>query len=236
MRKIIVLVVLFLLTFLIYLNFIDKKVYYVAMGDGLSLGVSLYGTKDIGYADYVKNYLEENDLLEEYVNIADETKRITDVINDIESNKKVNINGKSRTIKNFLIKADVITLTIGINDLLTHLVATEYVNDDALYAYVDEMMEELAKLFKIMREYCKEDIIVIGYYNPYSSLEAEELFEYLNNRYSQVAKNYNIHYLDVYHILKGKNYFSNHSIYPNKDGYKVIGDNIIELFSKTLLK
>ena len=178
MKKIIVLVMLFLITFLIYLNFIDKKVYYVAMGDGLSLGISSYGIKDVGYTEYVKNYLEDNNLLEEYVNLANETNRITDVINDIESNKKVNINGKDRTIKNFLIKADVVTLTIGINDLLAHLVATEYVNDDALYSYVDEVMNEVEKLFKLLREYCKEDIIVIGYYNPYFSLDAEELFKY----------------------------------------------------------
>ena len=55
-------------------------------------------------------------------------------------------------------------------------------------------------------------------------------------KYSQITKKYNIHYLDIYSTLKNKNYFSNHSIYPTKEGYKAIGDGVINLFSTTLLK
>ena len=57
MKKILGIIVVCLSVLLIYLGFKDNKIYYLSMGDGLSLGVTPYGGVDYGYSDYVKDYL-----------------------------------------------------------------------------------------------------------------------------------------------------------------------------------
>jgi hypothetical protein len=53
MKKLLVLGVILLSTFLIYLSTFDRKIYYLSLGDSLALGVTPYGGYDYGYSDYV---------------------------------------------------------------------------------------------------------------------------------------------------------------------------------------
>ena len=107
-----------LIVFLIYLSHIDKKVYYVALGDYQALGVTNEGIITYGYSDYLKDRLKTNNKLETYlIGYAKDNARITDVINDIEQNRELKIKSRKQTLKNALIKADLITLSIGMNDL-----------------------------------------------------------------------------------------------------------------------
>ena len=36
-----------------------------------------------------------------------------------------------------------------------------------VYTYIDEVMEDMNELLSLVKEYCKEDIIVLGYYLPH---------------------------------------------------------------------
>ena len=241
MKKILFIGTILLMTFLIYLSFIDKKVYYVALGDSLATGMTPYGTEDYGYTDYIKDYLEQNDLLETYINqYAKSNYRITDLTNAIKENKKIVINNKEKTIKNVLIKADLITLSIGLNDILTRISLSPTIDYNALYDYIDETIEDLEELLIYIRQYCKEDIILVGYYNPFTNLEpsqSNQLFEYVNKRYQELSDNYQIQYIEIYSKLQDKKYFPNpKDIHPSKEGYKVIADSIIKVIDNTLLK
>lgn len=231
MKKIAIIISIFLVVFLIYLKFLDRKVFYLAMGDGLSLGLSDYGVKNVGYSDNLSTYLKNIGKLEKYVNISKEDMRITDIIEGINDNKKVNIDNTTRTIKYLLIKADIVTISVGINDLLLHLVSKEYI-DDRIYLYIDELMIDISKMLEIIKKYCKEDIILIGPYNPYKN-NYDDVFKYLNKRYEEIAKKYNVNYLNTYEIMNEK-YFSKYSIYPNLEGHKQISDAIIDKFYRKL--
>ena len=57
MKKILALGVLFLGIFLIYLSTLDRKVYFLSLGDEISQGMNVYNQKDYNYNDYVKEYL-----------------------------------------------------------------------------------------------------------------------------------------------------------------------------------
>ena len=63
MKKILTIIIIALAVLLIYLGFKDKDIYYLSLGDSLANGVNGIGFKDYGYADYVKDYLDNNDLL-----------------------------------------------------------------------------------------------------------------------------------------------------------------------------
>lgn len=238
MKKILISAIVILSVFLIYLCNMDKKVYYLALGDSLAYGEGPNNKKIKGYSDYVKDYLTQKNLLETYIpNFAEKGQRTYDLINLINDNKKITINKKNISIQNALIKADLVTLSIGANDILNKIDTNSY-NKNQIYNYIDELTKDLNKLLKLMREYCKEDIILVGYYNPYyiEDNTTTEIFNYLNKKYKEIAKEYNVKYIEIDTIFKeNPNFLSPNDIHPTKEGYKAISGEIIGQINKTLL-
>lgn len=248
MKKIFVVAFLSLLVFLIYLTTIDKKVYYLSLGDSLAQGVTPYNSIDYGYTDYVKDYLTEKKILEKSVfEFAQSNYRITDMIRDIEDNKKVISNGKEVTLKNALIKSDLLTLSIGMSDFLAKFDFGNFlgqIDSAQTYQYIDEISADLDKLLSLIRMYCKEDIILIGYYNPIpfftkdvSSL-ADEVFTYAREKQKLLCEKYHVMYVDIYDVfLENPDFLPNpFNIHPSKAGYQAISDAIIVKINESLLK
>lgn len=239
MKKILITGIIFLIIFLIYLSNIDKKIYYLALGDSIAYGEDCNGKKTKGYSGYVKDYLSQKNILEKYVNnFATKGERINDLKNKIKTNVKTNQNGKQITIQNALIKADFITISIGANDILTKINQNKKINYDKLYEYVDSAANELDELIKLLKEYCKEDIIFIGYYNPYQDEELSHLIEYLNKKYKETCNNNNVTYIETIKAFKNKsNYLcTSKNIHPSTLGYKAISNKIIRILNKRTLK
>ncbi len=211
-----------LIVFLIYLGTIDKKIYYL----------SLDSTD--GYNNLIANKLQKNNILESYINeYVDNSYRITDLIKDIEDNKKITINGKTKTLKNTLVKADIITISIGSTDLFNQI---NYTDDyDESYDYIDEMLSDLEKMIKLVKQYCKEDIFLIGYYNPYEVNKIDELFNYLNKKSIELCKEYKINYIDISKIIDDKKYIDDKLII-NKDGNEAIYNEIFDKILKKVIK
>ena len=93
MKKIILIILMFILVFLIYYLNLDRKVYVLSIGD--------YVFDD---NNEIKNYLGKK-LEDNVIYSNDGDYRIIDLINDIKDNKKFNFNNKEYTINNALIKA-----------------------------------------------------------------------------------------------------------------------------------
>ena len=129
--------IILLTTFLIYLTTLDKLVYFLALGDSLANGKTPYGESDYSYNDYLRDYIDNKDILEKYIDgfIVDDY-RITDLVRDIEDNRKILINNKNQSIKNALIKADLVTLSIGMNELYYKLNTANLENND-IYDHID---------------------------------------------------------------------------------------------------
>ena len=103
------------------------------------------------------------------------------------------------------------------------------------------MVLDLEKLLKVLREYCKEDIIMINYYNPtpIDNEKIETFFTYANKRLKELCQKYEIEYVDIYPIFKENQstYLPNPvDIHPSKEGYEAISKEIIKNIEKTLLK
>ena len=221
MKKILTIIIVLLAVFLIYLGFKDKEIYYFSMGDSLANGINSYNAKDYGYADYVKDSLE----IKKYESFTNNNKRSIDFVKDIEDNIK--INGKN--IQNILIKANIITLSVGMNDLFSNVTFNNDFSVNDLYMKFEEVMVDLENLFKLLRTYSKEDIIYIGIYNCLKENSLDEFFIYANEQLKKLCDNYKITYLDIYNDFNNTSYFDNpNSYFPNKDGYELISNKIID--------
>lgn len=219
----------------------DKKVYYLALGDSLAKGEGPNGKHVKGYTKGVKEYLKKQNILETYIDkFTQNGQRTTDLINEIENNKKIKTKDKEITIQNALIKADLVTISIGANDILNKINVENVIDYNQIYNYIDDLDKDLDKLLKLMRQYCKEDILLIGYYNPYPYLndkKTSDLFDYLNKKYKNTANKYNVTYVEIDDIFKeNPNFLPNENdIHPSEEAYKAISDIIISTINKTVL-
>ena len=199
MKKILIIGLVLLSIFLIYLANMDKKVYYVALGDSLER-VYLDNGEVYGYSHYIKKFLKDKDLLERYSDdFAKVDTRSTDIISDINENKKVTTAKGSFSLKNALIKADLVTLNISNEDVYEKLRDSNIIYNE-IYDYIDDLAYDLDNLFSLMREYCKEDIVFIGAYNPFTESDNEnisDILDYLNKKYKDVCAEYDVIYVDI---------------------------------------
>lgn len=190
-KTILIIALIVLTTFIIYLATIDRKVYY------LDLNISNYK-----YEKSTRNYLKNKAKLEKFVTgYIEEDYRTTDLINDIKDNKYIILKNKKQTIKNALIKADLVTLTTGFNDF-NYKIETENLKD--LYNYADKVLIDIEELLEQVRQYCKEDIIFIGLNNIYGK-NYEELFQYINNKIGEICYDNKIYFINPMEFEKDIN-------------------------------
>lgn len=212
MKKIIFILLTILIVFFIYFLNIDRKVFYLSIGDYLAYGINNLNIVDNNYSDNIKN--KYNSKLKQYINYSSiDDYRVTDLINDIKYNKTIIYKEKEYKIQNLLIKANLITISIGMNDLL-------YKNNIDKYEYGDELLKDMEKLLFLIRKYNKDKIYVLSFYNIINN---EELITYLNKKLMSICEKNNIQYVDISklnnYIIIGK--------YPTNDGYSYITNKLI---------
>lgn len=222
----------------------DKQIYYLSLGDSLAAGQTPNNTIEESYGDYVAEYLKDKEVLEFYTKkFSKSGYRSIDLLNDLNNNKKIKVDGKEITIKHALIKADIVTVSIGSNDLFYKLnVGNEFdMNEfDDIYTYVDEAISDVDKLLYELRKSCKEQIMVFGFYNPFTNFSSslantiEPVIVYANEKMKNLVKKYDMTYVDIHDMfLANDNYLpSKLEIHPTKDGYKAMAKSVINLIDK----
>lgn len=232
-KKIIKLLSLFfiiLLVFEIYTFAHTNKLYYIPLGDSLASGQNPYGEIGYGYTDYIKDYLKKHNKLAYYTKEYAKSGYTTEnILADINNNPN---------LKKDLRESDLVTLSIGANDLLhkTNIRGIDISKLLTLKETVNEIIPNLDKCINEIRKYAKNRIIIVGYYNPIPFLfntsgnDLDELFAYIDAEYSKLAKKNNCEYISIYELFKSNNdYLPNTSdIHPNIKGYKSIANKIIK--------
>lgn len=191
LKKILFIVLIILAVLLINFLFIDDKIYY--------LNLNTIDSND--YSIYYKEYLEKNHNLEyynNYYNVKDY--RITDLIRMIKDNKEITIDGKKQKIENAIIKADIITVWVGMSEIKYKIDTTDI---EELYKYSDTILTDLEELFLLLRKISKEKIIFMNFYNP-GNEQYDEVIKYLNTKMNAIAIEYKIDVLDVSHVINKK--------------------------------
>jgi lysophospholipase L1-like esterase len=208
MKKIIFSIIVFIIVFLIYYSNITDKIYYFSVGDYLSLGINNLNKIENNYSENIK----KNKKVSKYINYSKTDYRLMDLINDINYNKKIKYNNKTYNMQNILVKANYITISIGMNDIVYKKSIT--------YEYVDELLKDIENLFILIRKYNKDKIDFLGYYNLINN---NDLIEYTNKRLKKLCDKNNINYIDISLLNK----YITSCCYPNNLGYQYITDQIL---------
>lgn len=208
MKKIIFTLLVFLMIFLIYYFNINKNIYYVSLGDFLSYGKN-------SYSDNINKHYKNK--IDKYINISTlDDYRATNLIKDINDNKEIIVNEEKKNIQNILIKANYITLSIGMNDILN--------KKNVSYDYIDQLLNDIEKIFILIRKYNKDRIDYLSFYNIINN---NELIEYTNKRLERLCKKNNINYID---ISKLNNYIIDTNI--KEEGNEYITKQILNFTKK----
>ena len=232
MKKIIVPLLLLVLIFIIYKTNENNLIDYMVIGDSISLGINSYGNNTYGYNDYLKNYLENNNILHKYNNYFSKNKyRIKELSNDIINNKNILYNDNNYNLKKELREADILTISIGMDELIEILNKNKNFEDNKLN--LDEMINNMEELLKNITNYSKTKIILIGYYNPYNNYnkDIDRIFSYISDKYNNLAKKYNIEYVDIYNIIK-----KDQKYLPNKLDYHLTSRGYLEIAKEIIDK
>ena len=221
MKKVFLILILFLSCYFIYNKTVSNKLYYLTIGDSLSKGTNEYGVVSYGYNEYVIDYLKRNNLLEDYnKTFTNNDYRIIDVIKALEYNEKKDIYSLNRLIK----KADIITISLGMNDIYYKINK----NNHNIYTYIDNMINNYNKILTYISKFHHDKVFVLGYYNVLG--EDNDIFSYANHKLKEICTQNNFIYVDLSNILTNNpNYFTKKDTFiPNSKGYEKISQIIVE--------
>lgn len=233
----------FLIVFILFsIFFIFKKtnvnnINYLSIGDGYALGINSYGIEDYGYSDFLKDKIVESNRLRFYYkgnSLVNNT--IKNIYSNLTNNTKSDVEGHLIGFKEQLQEADLITMSIGINDLKYEIMLEDKMDYNKLENIVNNIEADFNILIKEIRKYYKHDIYVVGY--PINSLDSyyESMgIRKINNAFKN---NENIVFIDPNIIEINKAiYFSNPtSNFPNQKGYEKLAGKIFETYQKKLAK
>ena len=235
--KLVFITIVILSVFLIYKSTNNKYLNYTSIGDGLSKGIDSYGNIDYGYSDYIYDYLKENNQLKLYSkDFTSQEMSINDLRNKILLDEKVNYKNRKINLKNILSESDIITMSIGLNDLIYKLSILEIPTITKIDKMVEDTYNDFITLLTEIKKFYKGDIYLIGYYtSPKYGYKINYAIEKLNEKYKN---NSDIIYVATdYFLNNNKKYLVNpNSYYPNHSGYQAISRKIITKLTKKLEK
>lgn len=234
LSKYLVLLILSLCVFSIYTFFKNEKLTYIALGDSLAEGMNPYGQLGYSYTDYFAGYLKEKNRLSYYTKQYTKSGYTTeDIIKELEINNN---------LKRDLRESDVVTISIGANDFLNsiNLKSLNANNILELKSKIISIIPNIETCIKEVRKYVKEDLLIIGYYNPVPFLfntsgnDIDELFAYIDEEYIKIAKKYDCDYISIYGLFKTNSSFLPNSadLHPSLKGYQSIAEEIFDYYSK----
>lgn len=222
-KKIIFILILFLSCYFIYNFSLDNKLFYVSIGDFLSKGINNYDIKVKGYSDYVMEYLASNNRLKEYNNVfCDSDYRITDILRIIRYNDTKRVNDKEINLNRLIKEADVITLSVGMNELYYKLNK----NDSNIYSYMNEMLFDMKELLGYINKFNHKRVFVLGYYNI---TNYQEEIDYINTKLKDIVRGEGFIYIDLSMIFDNNPVFFDNvnGFIPNNKGYLKISQKIV---------
>ena len=221
MKKVFLILILFISCYFIYNKTINEELYYLTIGDALSIGINEYGVVSYGYNDYVRDYLISKNMLEEYnKQFTDRDYWIIDVVKALSYNEKRENNSLNRLIK----KADIITISLVMNELYYKLEK----NNENIYTYIDNMINDYSKILNYINKFHHNKIYILGYYNVTG--KNGDIFNYANYKLKELTNNYNFTYINLSNIFDNNpNYFTkSNNFIPNIKGYEKISQIIVE--------
>lgn len=211
-----------LVTIFINRNTANYKMSLVALGDGVSLGMTSYSMVGYSYNDYLMESIESRHKLQDYNNeFSIEHQTIEDLNEAIEENNK-GIKTKV-PIKQTIAKAEILTINAGMDEFIDYSIKNK-VNEDRIVKYLNEYYT----LLKNIRTFYDKEIIIIGLYSVYD-LDKNTIYG-INQEIAKIALEFKAKFLDISALALNREYYSNDaSYYMNYKGHKAIFNQLEKL-------
>lgn len=229
--KFIIFILIVLTIFLIYKGNHKNYITYLPLGDGYALGINSYNIVDYGYCDFIKDKLQKENKLKFYTKkymAKDES--IISLTATIIANKKIEYNNIKYNIRQILRESDIVTLSIGLNDIIYQLSLEENIDENKLRLIINKITKDYNKLIKEIKKYYPKQIYIIGYPN----LKTDNI--YLNKAIYYLEKklidNKSIKYIKIKNIINQNDYKNPNSYYISNDGYQKIAKEVIKRLAK----
>ncbi|SDJ12986.1 S-layer homology domain-containing protein [Salimicrobium halophilum] len=227
----------------------EEEVDYVALGDSLAFGVTptwdQQSVPDSGYAHLLAHHIDELGELDSFTNQYSYPGYTTEnVLNDLQNDVRMpSEDTDDRGIRMAVSDADVITISAGANDVISELSIdseTGQVSYDpeSFEAKLGEIGANLANTVTDIRSLNPEaDVYVMGYYNPYPYLQAEQqellnlALDELNRVISQTATATESTFVPTSEAIdrRAMDYLPDPTdIHPNELGYQVLANEFWE--------
>lgn len=224
-KKILIIVLIGIVcTFLIYRFNQKDKIYFVSLGDGLATGMTAYNIDGYNYNDYIRDYLEKENKLEQYIHeFASSDQNVENLITSIEHNymkEETNL-----TIQQAISKSKLITIGIGIDKL-----ANQSLKQSLSTKEKEDYEKDIDKLLKLIRNFNDGKIYLLGIYKAYN-IKAEEVTE-INKSLQEIATRNKAIYIDISDLSENSDYFLlDNSYYLNYKGHKEIANRILKNYN-----
>jgi lysophospholipase L1-like esterase len=198
---------------------VKKQVTYVALGDSLVAGTTPYNQDSLGYPDYLASRYEQSQYKVDFANLG------------VPGAQTGHLKGALLTdtsVQAAVQKADLITVTIGANDVLPVLSKNPAGVPQAIRAAGDNLSTILRAIDDLNP---KAEVYVMGYYNPFPrSSEAQlasilPLLDALNNTIATVAGLNGDTYVPTAHLIAKHTdtYLPNPAnIHLSAEGYQLV--------------
>lgn len=235
-----------------------KLLNYLALGDSLAAGVNENSELGLGYADFIaKKYVEQQGTIAFNKGFSYPGYTTNDVLNDIAANvtKPIyDLNGLSQntvSIQQAIQQADIITLSIGANDVLKNVTRTEtgaFTFDPAnVLKGIQDVATNYDKIFASIYAINPDvDIIVMGLYNPFPSIQntatqtqLNTLVSTMNNSIKGIVEKNNGIFSETASLIASntKTYLPNpENIHLSEAGYEVVANTMMADYAKSILK
>jgi lysophospholipase L1-like esterase len=160
-----------------------KPVTYLALGDSLAAGQTPYFKIGKGYADLLAEDLKEIGFLTSFskqyaFSLYTSQRVLEDIVNDVRKGKDDTIG-----IRANIAKADMITLDAGANDLLQKMKRTDdglYINPVDLSLVITQVESNIKAILEEIKTLNPDaQVYVMGYYNAYPYLPADQQEQFL---------------------------------------------------------
>lgn len=213
-KKILIIAILgAILSVIIYFYTRSDEITIVALGDGLSLGMTPYEIEGFSFNDYLKEEYQNKHKLKKYIyEFASSNLTVKELIYSIKDNKSLTIKDESIEIQRAINEADILTIAIGLDELSQVKITSKVKNE------FKEDMEELLSMINLLNH---NQVIVLGIYKT-KNQDALSVAE-INAIIRDITFSNNFTFVDINDIgINPAYYLDKNSYYINYVGHKEI--------------
>lgn len=206
MKKIIIILFLFLISFSCYYIYKvteRKTLNIISIGDNIALDNYLTNNKKIGLynIDFINN-----------------DNNITNLLDTIKYNKEIIKEDKTISIHQILKKSDIVIISIGMNDIYYKLNS----DNKEIYTYLNNIIYNYEEILKEINKYDYKEVFILGYYNITN--KKNDIFSYINYKLSKLSNKYNYTFIDLNNI-----FYNNPKYLLKKDNFRLNNKGIKEI-------